>query len=165
MSVNHSLLPVSESELASLLAAPPSIRGFVESRAAEVRRLLMDGLAIISLTAEDERDPLAFMQSGAPDSVSGWIGDEDDVEADMGYGPASYYRNSFVTEVAKRLELWPVETFARHCDVDFLDQHDTYPGGWRTPGRKEALIRSFGVYRECVTSTAQSGMHLLVWND
>ena len=165
MSVNHSLLPISESDLASLLAAPPSIHAFVESRAAEVRRLLMDGLAIISLTAEDENDPLTFMQSGAPVSVSGWIGDEGDAEADMGYGPASYYRNAFVAEVAKRLEPRTVETFAEHCDVDFLDEHDIYPGRWRAPGRKDALISSFGVYRDCVTSTAKSGRHLLVWND
>jgi hypothetical protein len=164
MSVNHSLLPIRDSDLASLLAVPTSTYDFVQSRAAEVCRLREDGLAIISLTAEDENDPLTFMQSGAPDAVSGWIG-EHVPEAHFSYGPASYYRHSFVAEVAKRLEPWTVETFAERCDVDFLDKHDIYPGRWRAPGRKEELIRSFGVYRDCVTSAAKSGMHLLVWSD
>jgi hypothetical protein len=164
MSINHSLLPISDGELATLIAVPASTYDFVQSRAAEVCRLYEDGLAIISLTAESESDPLAFMQSGAPDAVSGWIG-EHVPEAHFAYGPASYYRNSFMAEVAKRLESWTVERFAEYCDVDFLDEHDIFPGGWRVPGRKESLIRSFGVYRDCVTSTAKSGKHLLVWSD
>ena len=89
MSVNHSLLPIRDSDLASLLAAPATTYTFVQSRAAEVCRLCEDGLAIISLTAEDENDPLTFMQSGAPDAVSGWIG-EHIPEAHFSYGPASY---------------------------------------------------------------------------
>jgi hypothetical protein len=164
MSVNHSLLPIRDSDLARLLANPAGTYDFVRGRAAEACRLFEDGLAIISLTAEGEDDPLAFMQSGAPDDVSGRIG-EHAQEAHFAYGPASYYRNPFVAEVAKRLEPLTVPTFAEHCDVDVLDEHAIYPGGWRTPGRKEALIHSFSIYRECVTSTAKSGKHLLVWND
>jgi len=164
MSVNHSLLPIGDGELALLIAAPAGTYDFVQSRAADVCRLYEDGFAIISLTAEGEDDPLAFMQSGAPDAVSGWIG-ERVPEAHFSYGPASYYRNRFVAEVAKRLEPWTVETFAKHCDVDFLDEHDIHPGGWRAPGRKESLIHAFGVYRDCVTSAAASGKHLLVWSD
>jgi hypothetical protein len=33
--------------------------------------------------------------------------------------------------------------------------------GARVPSRKESLIRWFGAYRDCVTSTAKSGKDLL----
>jgi hypothetical protein len=170
MSVDHFLLPVSSAELDSLLNEPATIRDLVERRQAEVCELDADGLAIIALTSTGDGDPLAFMQDGAPDDVSGWIGkyvgDEKRVvhcEVDMGYGPASYYKNRFVREVARRLEQWTVDEFAANCDLDWLEENSVYPAGWLDEGRKEFLIEAFTKYRACILSAAESGQHLLVW--
>src|SRR4051794_15655722 len=128
MGVNHSLLPVTDAELTMLLATPGSIHDFVDSRRNDVRELLTDGLAIISLTCESDDDPLRFMQSGNQSadegSVSGWVGNED-----MGYGPASYYKNQFVRIVARKLEPWTLETFIANCDMEWLDANRIYPSG------------------------------------
>ena len=161
MSVNHSLLPISDGELASLLGDPASVRDLVEKRDADVCRLWKEGLAIIALTATAEDDPLTFLQSGAPDAVSGWVGD-----VDMGYGPASYYKNPFVVEVASRLQPLTVKAFAKGIDLDWLDENNVYPGYWRNnpDANREMLIDRFTGYRECVLSTAAAGKHLLVWN-
>ena len=121
MSVNHSLLPINGGELASLLADPASVRELVEKRNADVCPLWKEGLAISALTASAEDDPLTFLQSGAPEAVSGSVGD-----VDMGYGPASYYRNAFVVEVARRLQPWTVEAFAKDIDLDWLDENNVY---------------------------------------
>jgi hypothetical protein len=162
MSVNHCLLPISEAELAALLEHPASIHDLVEKREADVCRLWKEGLAIIALTATAEDDPLAFMQSGAPDDVSGWVGD-----VDMGYGPASYYKNPFVVDVASKLQPLTTEAFANGIDLDWLDENNVYPGYWRNnpDANRQMLIDRFTVYRECVLSTAAGGKHLLVWND
>jgi len=163
MSVNHSLLPISDGELASLLGDPASIRDLVEKRDADVCRLWKEGLAIIALTATGENDPLAFLQSGAPDAVSGWVGD-----VDVGYyGLASYYKNPFLVEVARLLQPLIVTVFAKGIDLDSLDENNVYPGYWRNDpdARREVLIDRFSAYRECVLSTAAAGKHLLVWND
>ena len=162
MSVNHSLLPISDGELASVLGDPQSIRDLVKGHSADVCRLWKEGLAIIALTATAEDDPLAFLHSGAPDNVSGWVGD-----VDMGYGPASYYRNAFVVEVARRLQPLTVEAFAKGVDLDWLDENNVYPGHWRNnpDANREMLIDRFTAYRDCVLSTAAAGKNLLVWND
>jgi len=165
MSVNHCLLPIADAELALLLTAPATIHAFVENHASEICQLSTDGIAIMSLTAEQEGDPLTFMQSGGPSDSSGWIGDEDDQSSHFTYGPASYFKNTFVIEIAKRLGPWTVDKFAEHCDVDFLDQHNIYPGRWQSPGRKESLIRSFNAYRNCLITAAALGKDLLVWNE
>ena len=162
MSVNHSLLPISDGELASLLGDPAGIRDLVEKRDADVCRLWKEGLAIIALTATAEDDPLTFLQYGAPDAVSGWVGD-----VDMGYGPASYYKNPFVVEVASRLQPLTVNAFAEGIDLDWLDENNVYPGYWRKypDANREMLIDRFTAYRQCVLSTAAAGKHLLVWSD
>ena len=162
MSVNHSLLPISDGELASLLGDPPSVRELVETRDADVCRLWKEGLAISALTATAEDDPLMFLQSGAPDAVSGRVGD-----VDMGYGPASYYKNPFVVEVASRLQPLTVKAFAKGIDLDWLDENNVYPGYWRNDPdfNRKMLVERFTRYRECVLSTAAAGKHLLVWND
>jgi hypothetical protein len=49
-------------------------------------------------------------QSADEDLVSGWVGNED-----MGYGPASYYKNQFVKIVARKLERWTLATFIANC--------------------------------------------------
>src|SRR5690349_7164451 len=120
MGVNHFLLAVTTVELNSVLANPVSLRELSEKRRFDsVVELLTDGLAIIFLIAEDENDPILFLHKGAPDDVSGWVGEyrEKDgtvrkCEVDMGYGPASYYRNSFVRVVAQQLEQWSEARFA-----------------------------------------------------
>jgi hypothetical protein len=161
MSVNHSLLPISDSELASLLADPASVRALVEKRDADVCRLWKEGLAIVALTATGEDDPLAFLQSGAPDAVSGRVGD-----VDMGYGPASYYKNRFIAGVASRLRPLTVGAFADRIDLDWLDENNIYPGCWRNhpDANRKMLIDRFAAYRGCVLSASDAGMHLLVWS-
>lgn len=166
MSVNHYLLAVSDEELAAILRTPEHIRKVVEKRNDDVCGLGEDGLAIVSLTAESAEDPLAFIRMGASDpAVAGWVGrcaEGEECEVDMGYGPASYYRNSFLRKVAKRLRPITYEVFAANCDVDWLEEHDVYPGYWHDEGRRETLIESFNLYRICVLGAADSGRHLLV---
>src|SRR5688572_9616821 len=161
MSVNQSLLPISDGELVSLQGDPASIRELVEKRNADVCRLWKEGLAISALTTTAENDPLLFLQSGAPDAVSGPVGD-----VDMGYGAASYYKNPFVVEVARRLQPLTVTVFAKGIDLDWLDENNVYPGYWRNDAdaRRRMLIDRFAAYRECVISAAAAGKHLLVWN-
>lgn len=170
MSVNHYLLPISDDELASILRTPEEIRSLVERRSADVQGLGEDGVAIVTLTAESSDDPLAFIRTGAPDAVSGWVGryaEEDgsvtECELDMGYGPASYYRNSFLREVARKLAPITVDTFTANYDPDWLEENYIYPSGWHDPGRKELLIDSFNLYRACIMAAARAGHHLLVW--
>lgn len=170
MSVNHYLLPVTDNELASVLRTPERIRGLAKRRSAAVQGLGEDGLAIIALTAENGEDPLAFMHKGAPGNVSGRVGRyavEDgrvvECEVDMGYGPASYYRNGFLKKVARRLKPITADAFAANCDLDWLADNCVYPAGWHDAGRKEALIASFQRYRACILAAAKSGQHLLVW--
>jgi hypothetical protein len=170
MSVNHFLISITNAELASLKELPERIHDLIEGRSTDVRGLGEDGLAIVALTAESDKDPLAFLSTGAPDDVSGWIGqyvEEDGVckicEVDMGYGPASYYNNSFLKEVGRNLERWTIETFANGCDINWLEENGVYPSGWTDDGRKESLIESFTRYRSSVFAAAESGHHLLVW--
>jgi hypothetical protein len=170
MSVKHYLLPITSDELASIVGIPETIRDLVELHASAVVGLSTDGVAIVSLTAESEDDPLAFIRTGAPGTVSGWVGNylEEagraiECEVDMGYGPASYYRNSFLRQVATKLQSITVDNFAATCDLDWLADNHIYPSGWRDAGRKEALLESFNRYRACILSAAESGQHLLVW--
>lgn len=170
MSVNHFLLPITDDELETILQLPEEVRDLVERRSADVCRLQEDGLAIVALTAESEEDPLAFVRMGAPKAVCGRIGrySEDggrvvECEVDMGYGPASYYRNSFLREVAGKLRPITAEVFAANCDTDWLADHHIYPSGWHDEGRVETLMESFNLYRACILATAKSGQHLLVW--
>lgn len=170
MSVNHYLLPISEDELDDILRTPEQIHALAERRSEEVQEIGEDGVAIVILTAESDEEPLAFILSGAPDAVSGRIGkyaeEEGSVvecEVDMGYGPASYYRNSFLREVARRIKPITAEVFAANCDADWLEENRVYPGSWNDLGRKDKLIESFNLYRACILGAAMSGRHLLVW--
>jgi len=170
MSVDHYLLPITDAELASLLEAPARVRDLVQQRSDRVVTLGEDGVAIVSLTATSDQDPLSFLRTGAPDSQSGWIGKYVEeggrvitCEVDMGYGPASYYRNSFLIEVARKLQPLTRDAFARKCNLDWLEKNHVYPGGWHNEGMKEILIDSFDRYRTCVLGAAKSGRHLLVW--
>jgi hypothetical protein len=168
MSVNHFLLPITDDELEAILRTPEEVRDLVERRSADVCGLQEDGLAIVALTAESEEDPLAFIRMGAPKAVCGWIGrySEGDgcvCEVDMGYGPASYYRNRFLRKVASKLRRITAEVFAANCDMDWLADHHIYPSGWRDAWRKDMLMKSFNFYRACILDTAKSGQHLLVW--
>jgi Domain of unknown function (DUF1877) len=170
MSVNRYLLPITDAELTSLLQTPKRVFDLVEERNTDVRELGTDAVAIVVLTAESADDPLAFMCEGAPENVGGWIGDyaEEDGEVvvcdiDTGDGPPSYFRNEFLQQVAQRLELITSVDFAANCDLDLPEDNDIYPTGWHDEGRKDELIESFNVYRECILSTAESGRHLLSW--
>jgi hypothetical protein len=171
MSVNHYLLPITDAELTSVLQVPERVRGLAEERAADVCDLGTNAVAIMVVTAESMKDPLAFLQAGAPADVAGWVGEYAveggrvvTCEVDMGYGPAAYYRNAFLAEVARRLQPWTVDTFARRCDLDFLEEMGVYPTGWHDGGRKESLVNAFAAYRSCVIDAAESGRHLLVWS-
>src|SRR5262249_40034657 len=102
-----------------------------------------------------------------PDDVSGWVGryaERDgaaiECEVDMGYGPASYYRNSFLHEVARKLEPITDGLFEANCDLDWLEEN-VYPGGWHNEGAKEMLLASLALYRPCVLGAASSGQPLL----
>lgn len=170
MSVNHYLLAITDAELDSLLKSPKEIHEFVERRGDDVVELGTDGVAIVALTAESEDDPLDFMISGTEmEDVAGWVGDagddgdEVDPDVDMGYGPASYYRNKFLRVVAEELEPISVDVFASNCDIDFLEANQVYPTGWHDKGRRESLIEAFAAYRTCVLAAAKLDRHLLVW--
>lgn len=171
MSVNHYLLPINDGELASILRTPEELRTLAERRAADVLDLGEDGVAIVTLTAESDDDPLAFIRTGAPDEVAGRVGryaEKDDgrvveCEVDMGYGPASYYRNSFLREVARKLAPITADVFVANYDPDWLEENHVYPSGWHDEGRKETLVESFNLYRICIVAAAKSGQHLLVW--
>jgi len=170
MSVNRYLMPITDDELTSLLQTPERVHDLVDERENEVQELGTDAVAIVVLTAESAEDPLAFMSEGAPGEVAGWIGEyaEEDgqvveCEIDMGYGPPAYYRNEFLQEVAQRLQALTVIDFAANCDLDWLEENDIYPTGWHDEGRKESLIESFNVYRECILAATESGRHLLLW--
>jgi len=171
MSVNHYLLSITDEELASILRTPQYVRELVERRSKDVQSLSEDGVAIVALTAASEQDPLAFIQTGAPDEVSGWVGKYaeaggrvvEDCEVDMGYGPASYYRNSFLQDVAQKLEEITASDFAANCDLDWLEENHVYHSGWHDEGRKERLVESFDRYRSYILAAAKSGEHLIVW--
>lgn len=168
MGVNHFLLAINDEELATVLRTPEEVRGLVERRAGEVHGLGTGGVAIVALTGAD--DPLAFLHAGASDGVSGWVGryvEEGgqvvECEVDMGYGPASYYRNGFLQKVAHKLAAISSEVFAARYDPDWLEKHCVYPCGWDGPGRNEWLIKAYCRYRTSVVAAAESGQHLLVW--
>lgn len=171
MSVNHRLLRIYDEELASILETPSLVRDLVEQRKADVVDLMTEGVAIVALTAQSDKDPLAFLRFGAPDAVSGWVGgysEEDgrgvECEVDMGYGPASYYRNSFLRVVAQEVSPITSDVFIANCDMDWLEDDCVYPTGWRDKHRKQFLVEGFERYRACVLAAANAGQHLLVWN-
>lgn len=171
MSVNHFFLPVSDAELASLLAEPKSAHALIEARDAEVQTIHTQGIAITALMAEDENDPLAFLQCGGPDGECGWIGEYSEgneeegatCEVDLGYGPGSYYKNSFLLVVAEAISRISAGEFASHFTADWLEENHIYPGYWHEEGRREFLVECFVTLRTCLTETARSGRHLLVW--
>jgi len=174
MSVNHYLLPISDPDLSSILEVPERIRDFVESHANEICDLGTDGLAILSLTATGADDPLDFIRSGVPpeypEKYAGWIGEYIEkkervvvCEVNMGYGPASYYRNDFLRIVAPLLQPFDVESIGTEEHMQWLEESGVYPGGWLDPGRDEFLKRAFETYKFCVLKTAKSGLNLLVW--
>ena len=171
MSVNHRLLPISQSELTALLADPPSVHRLVEQRAADVRDLSFNAIAIGSQIAESSTDILLFVTKGAPDDAGGYIGkyvEEDgevlEMEIDMGYGPPWYCKNSFLRKVARRLKPITEEAFAGHVDFDWMDENGIYPGDWSEQWRRDHLLNSFQVFRECVLGAATDGTHLLIWS-
>lgn len=166
MSVDHHFLSVSDDELTSILDDPISVTKLIEKRDSDHLWLGPEGNAIVALTAQSEDDPLAFIREGAPDAVSGWIEqykEGGECEVDMGYGPGSFYRNSFLTDVAKKLEPISPELFAEHCDIDWLAEMDVYPTGWHDEGRRAELIEAFTMYRQYILTTAGTGQHLIVW--
>ncbi len=170
MSVNHYLLPISDIELSSLLEVPERIREFVQSHDQEIHELGEDGIAIATLTATAADDPLDFIRVGASPEHSGWIGkyreEEGRVvlcEVDMGYGPASYYRNAFLQIVAQKLQPFDVEAIGTHEHLNWLEENRVYPRGWLDPWRKDFLKRAFDRYKSCVLKSAESGLNLLVW--
>ena len=171
MSVNTYLLPISEDELTAILAVPERVRTLVEKRDPEVCSLSYNGPALMFVMAEGPDDPVLFMERGAPPGLSDWIGRYvvkegrvTECEVDMGYGPAAYFRNSFIADMARHLEPWTVERFSERCDLDELEAQCLYPMGWRDNGRREELIHSFEVFKACITSAGRSGRHLLFWS-
>lgn len=170
MSVNHYLLPVTDGELDSIFKAPETIHDLIELRSQKLRTLGTNGIAIVVMTASSEKDPLNFIMSGAPKSDSGWIGQYIEegnrvvtCEVDMGYGPASYYRNRFLRDIARALQPITVEKFMVNWDADWLENNHIYPSGWHDEWRKDDLAQSYVVYRACILAAAESGQHLLVW--
>jgi hypothetical protein len=159
MSVDRFLLPVSDAELNSILSSPESIRELIEVRESDIVPLGVFVPAICSLTAESVDDPLDFMRSGGPDELAGWVGD-----IDLGYGPASYYKNLFLRVVAQKLQIITVDVFEENCDLDWLAENHVYPSIWEEDGSLEFLVDAFSAYRECVITTAIDGRHLLVWS-
>lgn len=170
MSVNHYLLPITDAELRSLKDDPESCPDFVNAHLDRVRSLFTAGCAITAIIAEDDRDELAFLRVGAPDSESGWIGEyvEDGgsvetCQVDMGYGPASYYVHHFVVKVAAKLRDIPESTFTGWYDADWLEDNYVYPTGWHDDGREDFTLSCFTTFRDCVLDAADNGYHLLVW--
>lgn len=170
MSVDHFLFSLSEPELASVLTTPNELHTLIDRRPTDVVNLGEDVLAIVAMTAESRDDPLAFIRTGGPEDSAGWIGkysEKDgnvvECELDMGYGPAAYYRNSFVRTVADKLEPITTQVFADNIDLDWLEQNNVYPSHWHDEGRHQGLVHSFDRYRTCILTTAKSDKHLLVW--
>jgi hypothetical protein len=169
MSVNHYFLAIDGAELASLLERPEAIRELVRARISDTCFIGEMGSAIVAITAESGQDPLAFMMEGGPDEFAGSVGDAVEKSGrqqffiDMGYGPASYYRNLFVAKVAQSLSLITVDLFTRHCDMDQLEAAHVYPGGWLHAGSKKYLVDCFDSYRSYVIKAADAGQNLLVW--
>lgn len=156
-------LSVTDEQLSKMIADAEFAHDFIfkEKQEAWVR-LDTDVLAIIAITSTSDDDPLSFVQEGAGyDHLdeAGGVGRD----IDMGCGPASYYKNSFLKLVAKRLEPWTVEEFDSHADMEKLEQEDVYPAGWTDAHRKPTLIEAFALYRDCILKTAAAGQHLLVW--
>src|SRR5688572_20658987 len=111
MGVNHYILPVSDADLASVLADPESMHEFVDARRDKVCEIFTQGPAIMCLIADDEHDEIAFfLENDGPEGQTGWVGDYEEVDrrvvtcqVDMGYGPASFYRWPYVAQFARKL--------------------------------------------------------------
>src|SRR4051812_13232480 len=101
MSVNHIFLPVTDDQLARMLASNEFAHDFVfKERADDWVHLSTDVLAIVAITSPSDDDPLSFVTEGAGDhwDEAGDVGDR----INMGSEPATYYKNSFLRLVAKR---------------------------------------------------------------
>jgi hypothetical protein len=163
MSVNHMFLPVTDEQLKKMLADDEYAHDFIfeEKRDAWIR-LSTDVLAIIAITSPSDDDPLSFVQEGAGfdhEEEAGDVGDR----INMGVEPATYYKNSFLRLVAKKLGPWTVEEFELHADMERLEDEGIYPPGWTDAHRKPSLVQAFARYRDCILKTAAAGQHLLVW--
>lgn len=173
MSVNHNFLPLSDAELSSLVENPESAHVLVEDRRNEVQTIFTMGVAITALIAEDEDDPLAFLECGGPEGECGWVGEYDEgnedrgatCQVDMGYGPASYYKNSFLLSIAEAISRIAVADFASRFNADWLEVNHVYPGQWHNESSREFLVECFITLRNCVIEAARNGHHLLVWCD
>lgn len=165
MSVDFHFLSISNEELNAIKNIPDSIMELVEERNSDHLWLGPEVKAIVALTAEGPEDPLSFTIDGAPDNVAGYIGtfEDGDCEIDMGYGPCSYFLNSFLIQVSERLKLFTIETFTESCDLEWLEENYFAPTGWLEDGRKEDLVESYSMYKEYVQNAANNGQHLLVW--
>jgi hypothetical protein len=155
-------LPVTEQQLTKMLMSDEFARDFIfEDKKDDWVRLDTDVLAIIAITSPSDYDPLSFVTEGAVDHYdeAGDVGDR----ISMGSGPASYYRNSFLKLVAKRLEPWTVKEFESRADMEWLEHEGIYPSGWTDSHRKRVLVEAFALYRDCILKTAAAGQHLLVW--
>ena len=165
MSVNHFLLPISDTERAALRTDPESCPDFVDSRASEVETLHTAGNAITSLIAESADDELAFIQEGAPDEYSEWIGEYTNsvCQVDMGYGPAWCCDSEYVARIAAKIKDFTETDFAKIYDPEWLEENRIYPSGWCDEDRAEFMIEQFNALRNCVMTAAEKEDHLLIW--
>jgi hypothetical protein len=162
MSVNHFFLPVTDEQLNKMIADEGYANDFIfEEKRDEWVDLSTDVLAIIAITSTSDEDVLSFVQEGTMDHEDevGYVGNR----INMGSEPATYYKNSFLKLVAKKLKRWTVEKFESRADMERLEEERVYPYGWTDARRKPMLVEAFALYRKCILDTAERGLNLLVW--
>jgi hypothetical protein len=154
MSVNHYFLPVTDEQLNKMINDDEYAHDFIfEEKKDDWVDLSTDVLAIIAITSPSDENVLSFVQEGAIDHEDevGDIGSR----INMGSEPASYYKNSFLKLVAKKLKRWTVEKFESQADTERLEEECVYPSGWTDAHRKPMLVEAFALYRDCILNTAK----------
>ena len=115
----------------------------------ETTRIGTDGVAIVALTTRGPTDLLAFMMDGlrrpsSRDRLGKYVEKDGRViecEVDVGYGPASYYRNQFLQDVARELVAFTEGCVStRVVIMALLEKYNVYPVGWTNEGRRESKL-------------------------
>ena len=154
------LRPVSDAEIARLLANPADITRFLYGSAAGEgdRVVLNKAWHAIHFVLTGSRlggaEPLNFLvDQGTP------VG-----EVDVGYGPARVLTSEQVRKLAEALHTIGPDDVADRVDLKRFDDEAIYPGNWQRNGYSvDYVVGHYRDMRELISRAAQNGQGLILY--
>jgi hypothetical protein len=160
MAMIGNIRPVSDAEIARLLARPAEVTRFLYgSAAATCERVVLDSAwhaihFVLTGSRLGGDAPLNFLVAeGTP------IGD-----VDVGYGPARVMTSPEVRELARALIEIPPDEVGRRVDPAMLEAEAIYPGKWQSNGYDvEYVVGHYREMREMIVRAAENGLGIVLY--